>query len=144
MRTSALLLAAAAACVSPIAFAQGDTCHNCGTVESVQRVTRTETPKGIAGTPVTPGMAIGGVLGGVVGHQVGGGTGRKLATVGGVAGGAYLGHQVEKKRVTAYVMHVRMQDGSMRTIEQGTALAKGSHVIVDGRTAHLRRAPAQG
>ena len=33
----------------------------------------------------------------------------------------------------------RMADGSMRTIEQGVALRKGSHVVVEGKTARLAR-----
>jgi outer membrane lipoprotein SlyB len=115
-------------------------CRDCGVVQSVQKVTRTERAKGIAGTPVTPGMAIGGVLGGVLGNQVGGGTGRSLATVGGVAAGGYVGHKLEEKRYTAYVMHIRMDDGRERTIEQRTPIARGSHVIVEGHTARLERA----
>ena len=137
MRKIIFFLAAVA--VSSAAFAQ----HR-GTVESVQKVDPTESAKGIAGTPVTPGMAIGGVVGGVLGHQLGGGTGRDLATVGGVAAGGYVGHQIEKKHRTAYVMHIRMDDGTHRTIEQGTPIARGSHVIVDGHTARLERAPHHG
>jgi outer membrane lipoprotein SlyB len=118
-------------------------CPNCGVVESVQTVQRTEKPKGIAGTPVTPGMAIGGVVGGVVGNQIGHGAGNTAATVAGAAGGAYAGHKIEEhqKQYTAYVMRVRMNDGSVRTIEQRNALAKGSHVIVDGKTARLQQQP---
>jgi uncharacterized protein YcfJ len=41
-----------------------------------------------------PGAAIGAVIGGILGHQVGGGTGKQIATVGGVVGGAALGSQV--------------------------------------------------
>lgn len=39
------------------------------------------------------GMATGAVLGGVLGNQVGGGSGKTVATIGGAAGGAYLGQQ---------------------------------------------------
>jgi outer membrane lipoprotein SlyB len=137
MRKTLFFIAAFAA--SGAAFAQ----HH-GTVESVQKVERTENAKGIAGTPVTPGMAIGGVVGGVLGHQVGGGTGRDLATVGGVAAGGYVGHQMEKKHHTAYVMKIHMDDGTWRTVEQGTPIARGSHVVVDGHTARLERAPHHG
>jgi uncharacterized protein YcfJ len=42
------------------------------------------------------GTAIGAVVGGVVGHQIGGGSGKKLATVGGAAAGGYAGNQVQK------------------------------------------------
>ena len=142
---------ATCAIASSTAFAQPqpaprhDDCHNCGVVESVQKVTRTDKARGIAGTPVTPGMAVGGVLGGVLGNQVGHGSGRTAATVVGAAGGAYAGHEIERKgrQYMAYVMHVRMADGSMRTIEQKTAIARGSHVIVDGHTARLDRGAQQ-
>jgi uncharacterized protein YcfJ len=138
-----VILAAAAAPLP--SFAQGgDSCRNCGVVQSVERVQRTTQPRGIAGSPVTPGMAIGGVVGGLVGNQIGRGAGNTAATVAGAAGGAYLGHSIEKKNYTAYVMRVRMHDGTIRTIEQPTAIAKGSRVIVEGNVAHLRSRPSQG
>jgi len=126
---------------APLVVAQAAPCRNCGVVESVERVQRPGETKGIAGTPVTPGMAIGGVVGGLLGNQVGHGTGRSAATVVGAAGGAYAGHAIEKNRAqrTAYVMHIRMADGSRRTIEQSVALRKGSHVVVEGKTARLAR-----
>jgi len=96
-------------------------CANCGVVESTEAVQHAEKSKGIAGTPVTPGMAIGGVLGGVLGHQIGHGAGNTAATVAGAAGGAFAGQAVEKqnqKTYRTYVMHVRMNDGSLRTVEQ--------------------------
>jgi outer membrane lipoprotein SlyB len=132
---------------APARVAQADACRSCGVVQSVQQVQRTEKTKGIAGTPVTPGMAIGGVVGGVVGNQIGSGSGRGAATVLGAAGGAYAGHAIERHnhRYTAYVMHIRMDDGTTRTIEQRTPIARGSHVFVEGHTARLRgREPARG
>jgi outer membrane lipoprotein SlyB len=145
MRKTSLLLAAAIA--SSAALAQQppparDVCRHCGVVQSVQKVERTEKAKGIAGTPVTPGMAIGGVAGGVLGNQIGSGSGRGAATVLGAAGGAYAGHEIERRRnrYIAYVMRIRMDDGTMRTVEQRTPIARGSHVVVDGHTARLERA----
>lgn len=44
------------------------------------------------------GALIGAVIGGILGHQVGGGSGRDLATVGGVAAGAVVGSQVGRDR----------------------------------------------
>src|SRR4051812_47660529 len=141
------LVLAACAFAGTSAFAQSqpapanDNCHNCGVVESVHKEMRTNKAKGIAGTPVTPGMAVGGVLGGVLGNQVGGGSGRGAATVLGAAGGAYAGHEIERHnhRYTAYVMNIRMDDGSHRTIEQSAPIARGSHVVVEGHTARLER-----
>lgn len=153
MKNPVRLSLVACAFAGSAAFAQAPApqpehaCHDCGTVVSVQKVTRTHKAKGIAGTPVTPGMAIGGVLGGVLGNQIGHGGGRGAATVLGAAGGAYAGHEFERKgrQSYAYVMRVRMDDGGWRTIEQGTPIARGSHVIVEGRTARLeRRGPHHG
>jgi len=111
-------------------------CASCGVVESVTTVQRQEQVQGIAGTPVTLGTVAGGVVGGLLGNQVGGGSGKTLATVAGVAGGAYAGNQIEKnmKKYTAYQMHVRMNDGSLRTIEQRNAVAAGTRVVVEGNT----------
>jgi outer membrane lipoprotein SlyB len=133
--------AGAAAAARPPLVAQEPPCRNCGVVESVVRVQRPGQTKGIAGTPVTPGMAIGGAVGGLVGNQFGHGSGRTATTLLGAAGGAYAGHAIEKNRAqrTAYVMHIRMADGSRRTIEQSVALRKGSHVVVEGKTARLAR-----
>jgi outer membrane lipoprotein SlyB len=135
------ILFLAFALASGAAFAQ----HS-GTVESVQKVERTERTQGIAGTRVTPGMALGGVVGGVLGNQIGSGSGRGAATVLGAAGGAYAGHQIERhnRRYVAYVMKIRMDGGGWRTVEQRTPIARGSHVIVEGRTARLERAPRHG
>jgi outer membrane lipoprotein SlyB len=131
-----------AAAGQSVVVAQNANCRNCGVVESVVAVRRPGQTQGIAGTPVTPGMAIGGVVGGLLGNQIGHGSGRAAATVVGAAGGAYAGHAIEQNRAqrTAYVMHIRMQDGSVRTIEQAAALRKGARVVVEGRTARLVRA----
>jgi outer membrane lipoprotein SlyB len=106
---------------------QREICATCGTVESVNAVTRKGEANGI-------GAVGGAVLGGVVGHQVGGGRGKDVATVLGAVGGGLLGHQVEKnvKKTTVYQVRVRMDDGSTRTIEQASAPAVGSKVTVDG------------
>lgn len=48
-----------------------------------------------ARTPSGLGAVGGGVLGGVVGNQIGGGSGRALATLAGVFGGALAGNAIE-------------------------------------------------
>lgn len=40
----------------------------------------------------------------------------------------------DHKEARAYQMHVRMDDGTLRTVEQRGALAAGSRVVVDGST----------
>ena len=64
------------------------------------------------------GAVAGGVVGAIVGSQIGGGTGKKIATVAGAAGGAYAGHQLEKsqRKTTRYEVIVRMNDGSSRSV----------------------------
>jgi outer membrane lipoprotein SlyB len=126
---------------APVRQAQAPVCHTCGVVESVVAVQRPGQAQGIAGTPVTPGTVIGGVVGGLLGNQIGHGNGRAAATVLGAAGGAYAGNVIEKNvtKVTVYQMRIRMNDGTVRTVEQGNAVAAGSRVVLDGGT--VRAAP---
>lgn len=48
-----------------------------------------------------PGAAVGALIGGILGHQVGGGSGKQIATVGGVVGGAALGAQYGRNNTPA-------------------------------------------
>lgn len=109
-------------------------CSNCGVVESVVAVQRQAPVEGIAGTPVTVGTVAGGVVGGLLGNQIGNGGGRTAATVLGAAGGAYAGNAIEKnmKKYTAYQVRVRMNDGTVRTVEQRASVAAGSRVVLEG------------
>lgn len=85
-------------------------CAGCGTVRSVNAVEKAGEGSGL-------GAVAGGVVGGVLGNQIGDGSGRRVATVAGVAGGAYAGHQVEKhvKTSKTWNVAVRMEDGSTRS-----------------------------
>lgn len=116
---------------SPIAnhSARPALCTTCGTVESVNAVQRAAPPSGV-------GAVAGGVVGGLLGNQVGGGSGRAAATVLGAVGGGFAGNAIEKKTrtVTTYQVRVRMQDGSVRSVEQGSAPAIGAPVVVEGNT----------
>lgn len=110
-------------------------CTTCGRVESVKAVERRGDTQGV-------GAVAGGVLGAVLGNQVGKGNGRAIATVLGAVGGGMAGNAIEKNAAssTVYQVQVRMQDGSLRAVEQASAPAVGSAVIVQGR--QLR--PADG
>lgn len=130
---------------APAAVAQtpkAPVCTTCGTVESVVAVQRQGQVNGVAvgGATVGLGTVAGGVVGGLLGNRVGGGRGKTAMTVLGVAGGAFAGNAIEQnmKRVTHYQMRVRMNDGSVRTIEQPSAVQSGTRVVVEGNT--LRRA----
>jgi uncharacterized protein YcfJ len=59
-----------------------------------EQVTRTKPAKD---THQLVGTGVGAALGGLVGNQFGGGNGKILTTIAGVAAGGYAGNQVEKK-----------------------------------------------
>lgn len=85
-----------------------------GVVESIQ-----QSSSGIANSGIGAGTIIGGVVGGVLGNQVGGGTGKTIATVAGVAGGALIGHEVDKNRQEknlTYTVSVRLNNGNLQAI----------------------------
>jgi outer membrane lipoprotein SlyB len=137
---------------APVAVAQAEpkaqppravACATCGTVESAVAVQRQGKVNGVevGNTTIGIGTVAGGVLGGVLGNQVGGGNGKTAMTVLGAAGGAYAGNAVEKnmKKVTVYQMRVRMNNGSIRTIEQASPVAAGSSVVVEGNSLRLAR-----
>ncbi len=125
---------------------RANVCATCGTVEAVTPVQRQGEVNGVAvgNTTIGLGTVAGGVIGGLLGNQVGGGNGKTLATVAGVAGGAYAGNAIEKnmKKVTVYDVRVRMDDGSSRNMEISSAVSVGSKVIVEGK--NLRMANSAG
>jgi len=105
-------------------------CNNCGNVESVREITTRAKGSGL-------GAAGGAVLGGLLGNQIGDGSGKKIATVAGVVGGAVVGNRVEgnMKATHSYEIRVRLDDGSSRTFTQDNAnWSTGDRVkIVDGQ-----------
>lgn len=104
-RISCMLAAAVIAATSFNAAA--DNCGNdCGKVVSVDAHKQEGEGTGL-------GAVAGGVVGGLLGNQVGGGTGKTIATIGGVAGGAYAGHVAEKhlRSKEVFVVTVQMDDG---------------------------------
>jgi outer membrane lipoprotein SlyB len=110
-------------------------CADCGVVESVRSVTRKGHGTGL-------GAVAGGVVGAAVGNQVGKGNGRSAMTVLGAVGGGFAGNEIEKRSrsVTVHEVRVRMDDGTLRTIEQSQPDAHaGERVIVQGST--LKPAP---
>ena len=108
-------------------------CKTCGVVESAHAVEEKGQGTGL-------GAVAGGVLGGVVGHQMGGGNGKTAMTVLGAVGGGLAGNEVEKRgrSTTSYSVGVRMEDGSLRTLNQATAPAIGTRVTVDEQGMRAR------
>ncbi|MGH6625571.1 MAG: glycine zipper 2TM domain-containing protein [Burkholderiaceae bacterium] len=106
-------------------------CANCGTVEAVTAVERKGQGSGV-------GAVGGAVVGGLLGNQVGKGSGRTAATVLGAIGGGVAGNVIEKniKKETVYQVQIRMEDGSLRSMEQGAPVAVGTKVTVQGGSLH--------
>ena len=121
-----LTLFTASMLLSLSAFAAS--CNNCGSVAEVREVH-------VKGEGSGLGAVAGGVVGGLLGNQVGGGRGKTVATVAGVAGGAYAGHQVEKKvkEQTEYQVVVRMDNGKTRQIKfnEKPGFYSGDRVRID-------------
>jgi outer membrane lipoprotein SlyB len=80
-------------------------------------------------------MIGGGVIGALVGKEIGHGP---IATVGGAAGGAYLGNEVGKKveTKTRYKVVVRLDSGATRTLTYAARpdFSPGSRVRVENGT----------
>lgn len=108
-----------------------------GVVQSVTLVAQNSP----ADNSIGAGTIVGAVVGGVLGNQVGGGTGKTAATVLGAAGGAYAGHEIEKRNQTqqtnAYQLSIRLNNGSYQTITQATAndIRVGDSVRIDNGVA---------
>lgn len=105
-------------------------CANCGRVEAVRSVKTEGQGSGL-------GAAGGAVVGGLLGNQIGGGRGQDVMTVVGAIGGAVAGNQVEArvKSTQAYETTVRLNDGTLRTVQQSAQppWQAGDRVrIVDG------------
>lgn len=120
----------------PLETTRAAICNSCGTIESVHAVQEQGQGSGL-------GAVAGAVAGGLLGNQVGGGNGKKAMTVLGAAGGAFAGHEVEKRAraTTAYDVRVRMEDGSVRHFRRAEPMAVGTRVVTDGQSL---RASSQG
>jgi hypothetical protein len=53
-------------------------------------------------------------------------------------------HEYGQSKPSSYQMHIRMDDGSTRTVEQRGALAAGSRVVVEGKSVRPLPAPQPG
>ena len=98
-------------------------------------------PRDSATSTIGAGTIAGAVVGGVLGHQVGGGTGNTAATVLGAAGGAYAGHELEKRnqaqQTNVYQLTVRLNNGTYQTITQANSndIRVGDSVRIDNGVA---------
>jgi outer membrane lipoprotein SlyB len=86
-------------------------CLNCGTVESVRELSVRHHSSGV-------GLVAGALVGGIIGHQFFRGAGNVVSTVGGAAGGAYVGNKVEEnhREGVRYAVRVRLNDGTTHVV----------------------------
>jgi len=112
-------------------------CASCGVVDSYSTVQVQGQANGV-------GAVAGGLGGALIGSQIAGRSNHTLGGVIGAIGGGLLGNTIEKheRTVTMYDVHVRMNDGSTRTIRQSTVPNVGSEVRVEGNALHTVHAPA--
>lgn len=120
---------------APLTTQHAAVCAHCGVVEGVREVS-------VKGEGTGLGAVAGGVVGAAVGNRVGRGNGRTVMTVLGAVGGGLAGNEIEKRTraQTVYDVRVRMDDGSVRTLQQKTAPAPGARVVVEGSTLRAARA----
>ena len=106
-----------------------------GVVQSIALVPQNNT------SSIGAGTIAGAVVGGILGHQIGDGSGNTAATVLGAAGGAYAGHELEKRNQTqqgnVYQLTVRLNNGTYQTLTQTTNndIRVGDSVRIDNGVA---------
>jgi outer membrane lipoprotein SlyB len=123
------------AAASQVPGAPRDMCRvDCGVVVAVSSYK-------VKGDDGTMGAIAGGVVGGLLGNQVGKGTGKTVATVAGVAGGAYAGNQIQKSASGKKLVKVsvRFDNGLQRDFDfegEQSPFPKGARVQMrDGQLA---------
>ena len=116
-KSIALLLTVFLAFLAPIVADAN--CDRCGRIKRLEPYTTSGNKTG--------GAVAGAIIGGVLGNQIGKGDGKKVATVAGVAGGAYAGSKIaENSERTRWHITIRMDNGGTETVNQGSA--KNLHV----------------
>ncbi len=91
--------------------------------------------------PTGAGALSGAAAGGVIGHPLG--DGKTAATAPGALGGAVAGHRIERARAAAkvvgYDVHVRLDNGEVRTIRLESLDGLGVGDRIDTGGGRLRR-----
>lgn len=137
---SVLVLALAlGACASPGQQA-GDMEIRAGVVEQINKTELSSDHH--AGV----GAVVGGLAGIGVGSLIGAGTGRDVAMVLGAVGGAFAGHEVQKKYdkpIPAQQVIVRVGSGVLVSVTQpvNPAISKGQRVYIEGSGTSARVIP---
>ncbi len=91
-------------------------CHNCGTIDRVERVRLKNQEQDIG-----VGAVLGAIIGGVAGSNVGSGDERTIATAVGAVAGGVIGHQIQKnnsRQQRGYQFDVQLDDGRRAQVTQ--------------------------
>ena len=127
----------------PVQASHASFCADCATVEAATAVQRQGQVNGdaVGNQTIDLGTVAGGLIGGLLGNQVGGGNGKTLATVAGLAGGVLAGNTIEKnmRQVTVHDARLRMDDGSKHNMEVSSIVPVGSKVIVEGKNLRMAK-----
>lgn len=112
-------------------------CTSCGVIDGYSAVQVKGQNNGV-------GAVAGGLGGALVGSKIAGRSNHTLGGVIGAVGGGLLGNAIEshERTITEYDVRVRMADGSVRTVRQGSIPNVGQRVSVEGNT--LRAIDGQG
>ncbi len=122
---------------APHQVAAAPVCETCGVIDGYSAVQVKGQNNGV-------GAVAGGLGGALVGSKIGGRGNHTLGGAIGAIGGGLLGNAIEshERTITEYDVRVRMADGSVRTVRQGSIPNVGQRVSVEGNT--LRAIDGQG
>ena len=122
---------------APRQVAATPVCASCGVIDGYSAVQVRGQNNGV-------GAVAGGLGGALVGSKIAGRSNHTLGGVIGAIGGGLLGNAIEshERTITEYDVRVRMADGSVRTVRQGSIPNVGQRVSVEGNT--LRAIDGQG
>lgn len=87
------------------------------------------------------GAVVGGLAGALAGHLVGGGKGKTLATVAGAAGGAFAGHEIQKKHQEDNATQTETRNVCHTVTDKSTSTKTVGYDVtytLNGQTGHVR------
>lgn len=87
------------------------------------------------------GAVVGGLVGALAGSQVGGGKGKKLATVGGAAAGAFAGHEIQKKHQEDNATRMETRNVCHTVTDKSTSSKTVGYDVtytLNGQAGHVR------
>jgi uncharacterized protein YcfJ len=87
------------------------------------------------------GAVVGGLVGALAGNQIGGGNGKKLATIGGAAAGAFAGHEIQKKHQENNATHTETRNVCHTVSDKTTSTKTVGYDVtytLNGQAGHIR------